>query len=881
MATNVANEMTDHSVLDNTNDAINGSEVDENTTSIARIMDGTSQVDFAGQNRVDFQSAAAHTTSREGIRILNLDNAAGAVHELLRLEWDPGDGGNMTDNSSGIGIQFVLPDSADNQDVYARIDTMCIDDSTTSEDGELSFKLVKAGTLTEVATLASTTGLTVGVDDTGYDVKFFGASAGAYMEWDESADQLRIMGASADATTSTGKLLLATSLTNINANDVLGKIDFQAPHEAGGTDSITVAASIQAIAQGTFAADLNATDLIFYTGHSEAATEKIRITSQGEIGIGGANYGTDGQVLTSGGAGAAPAWETPTVGDITGVTAGNGLSGGGTSGGVTLALDLSELTDTAIANGDYIVFTDATDSAATVKGDLADVATLFAGTGLTASSSVISIDAAQTVINSLLATDIKIGEDDQTKIDFGTANEIAFVANNSTAMYITSTGGVVHGHTDAVFNSGMELIKSAGYAAFDISVHSTTDAEMGQIRFRKSASATVDGDGVATADGESFGQIAAMGTRSTPAYAFSASIDFEQDGSAGATAAPGRILFKTAAGGSANAEVMRIDSSKQVKITGTSNQLKIADASNNGTIGYSSRAFNFVDTTSGNTWMKIGDGSANGAVYIGDTANGNMTNGLTINQGAADNEILTLQSSTDVDHGITSLTEADTFGLFKKASAANGGLRIEGLTDASGTPLYFRAVSNGEPSATKSTSASGQNYFQPLIKDGGTDTTFPGSNRNCMVITGASGQTKFIFDADGDSHQDVGTAWTNFDSEPDAMICRSVAHVMSPQQTVNKGTSESILVRSQFDDWARDHRADLIRTGLIQEMSPEDHANGERPLMNMTQLARLHNGAIWQTHTEVQQMKEDFVEALDQRDTKIALLEQRLNRLEN
>jgi hypothetical protein len=32
--------------------------------------------------------------------------------------------------------------------------------------------------------------VTVGVDDTGYDVKFFGATAGAYMLWDESADDL-------------------------------------------------------------------------------------------------------------------------------------------------------------------------------------------------------------------------------------------------------------------------------------------------------------------------------------------------------------------------------------------------------------------------------------------------------------------------------------------------------------------------------------------------------------------------------------------------------------------------------------------------------------------------------------------------------------------
>ena len=156
--------------------------------------------------------------------------------------------------------------------------------------------------------------VTVGVDDTGHDVKFFGAAAGAYMLYDQSCDQLEIRGASADATTSTGKLLLSTSLTNVNANDVIGSINFQAPAEAGGTDAIAIAAGIRAVAQATFTCAVNSTDLIFYTGHSEAATEKFRFTSQGEIGIGGANYGNDGQVLTSGGAGAAPAWECGGVG---------------------------------------------------------------------------------------------------------------------------------------------------------------------------------------------------------------------------------------------------------------------------------------------------------------------------------------------------------------------------------------------------------------------------------------------------------------------------------------------------------------------------------------------------------------------------------------
>ena len=192
---------------------------------------------------------------------------------------------------------------------------------------------VAGGTL--AAGAVSTTGaLTVGVDDTGHDVKFFGAAAGAYMLYDQSCDQLEIRGASADATTSTGKLLLSTSLTNVNANDVIGSINFQAPAEAGGTDAIAIAAGIRAVAQATFTCAVNATDLIFYTGHSEAATEKFRFTSQGEIGIGGANYGTDGQVLTSGGAGAAAAWEAvPSGASIaTGTYTGNDAATQGITG---------------------------------------------------------------------------------------------------------------------------------------------------------------------------------------------------------------------------------------------------------------------------------------------------------------------------------------------------------------------------------------------------------------------------------------------------------------------------------------------------------------------------------------------------------------------
>ena len=276
-------------------------------------------------------------------------------------------------------------------------------DATT--DFTIGDTVVTDGIITDtsglsVAAATTVTGaFTVGVDDTGHDVKFFGASAGAYMMYDQSEDQLILIGPSADAAGSSGKLLLGTSQTDVRANDILGQIDFKAPAETG-TDAITVAASIKAIAQDTFSASVNATDMLFYTGHSEAATEKFRITSQGELGIGGATYGSSGDVLTSGGAGAAPTWATPTVGDITGVTAGVGLSGGGNSGALTITLDLSELSTVTPANGDFFSTLDS-DGANEQKTSTTALATLFAGTGLTASSSVIGVDAAQTQITSV------------------------------------------------------------------------------------------------------------------------------------------------------------------------------------------------------------------------------------------------------------------------------------------------------------------------------------------------------------------------------------------------------------------------------------------------------------------------------------------------
>jgi len=77
--------------------------------------------------------------------------------------------------------------------------------------------------------------LTVGVDGTGLDVKFFGATSGAYMLWDESADDLILAGAAglsvAAATTLTG---LATLTAGIDAAVIFAGIETIA---AGGTST--------------------------------------------------------------------------------------------------------------------------------------------------------------------------------------------------------------------------------------------------------------------------------------------------------------------------------------------------------------------------------------------------------------------------------------------------------------------------------------------------------------------------------------------------------------------------------------------------------------------------------------------------------------------
>jgi len=137
---------------------------------------------------------------------------------------------------------------------------------------------------------------------------------------------------------------------DIIADEVIGTINFTAG-DSGGTDAILTAAGISAIAEDTFAADNNATKLSFKTAASEAAAEKMSLSSGGNLDvtgdITGATLNADGD--TAAGDNAA-----------IGYTSAEGLilTGQGSTSDVTLKNDADGTVFTVPTGTDDILFPD-------------------------------------------------------------------------------------------------------------------------------------------------------------------------------------------------------------------------------------------------------------------------------------------------------------------------------------------------------------------------------------------------------------------------------------------------------------------------------------------------------------------------------------------
>lgn len=239
-----------------------------------------------------------------------------------------------------------------------------------------------------------------------------------------------------------------------------------------------------------------------------------------------------------------------------------------------------------------------------------------------------------------------------------------------------------------------------------------------------------------------------------------------------------------------------------------------------------------------------------GIVGIGATSNAGMTTGITIRQGASDDQVLAFGSS-DVAHGMTDHAETDLFGTITKAQGTSGGLTITGLKDADGAAgyaLYLKGFLGEAADTTHDATGVGAVIIEGAVKSG-TGVTSVGANGNVLVVQNA-GSTKFIVDAEGDLFAD-GSDVTVYDEYDDAALLRTYELAR-----VNAKRAGGYLL-AKGDEFIKYNEQTLVDLGILGAPLREGG------LTNITRLQKLQSGAIWQGAENVRALRELVASLVD------------------
>jgi hypothetical protein len=200
------------------------------TTTITAVLDEDNMASDSATALATQQSIKAYVDSQVGTvdtlaEILAIGNTTGGTDIVA----------STTDKVQFRDAAIYINSSVDGQlDIVADTEIQ-IAATTVDVNGALdvSGTALVTGVLTTTAATVSNGGgqfngaINVGVDDTGYDVKFFGATAGAYMLWDESADDLILGGAAGLSVNSTALVtgvLTTTAATVFNGGFAAGGV---------------------------------------------------------------------------------------------------------------------------------------------------------------------------------------------------------------------------------------------------------------------------------------------------------------------------------------------------------------------------------------------------------------------------------------------------------------------------------------------------------------------------------------------------------------------------------------------------------------------------------------------------------------------------------
>jgi len=250
--------------------------------------------------------------------------------------------------------------------------------------------------------------------------------------------------------------------------------------------------------------------------------------------------------------------------------------------------------------------------------------------------------------------------------------------------------------------------------------------------------------------------------------------------------------------------------------------------------------FTISGSTAVTTLAIVDDEIASG----GETAPDVGTGGLTLNQGASDNNILTFKSS-DVAHGFTALQETDTYGTFGKGSGTDGGLTLQGFHEGQGFGVQIIAHCKSAGYTASNTAGYGHLDLIARGTNGSTSDAALEDNENCMSVRNG-GNVKFIVKGNGEIYSDV-TANT-FDTYEDAQLVRAF--------DLSKGEKAKGLINSKFDKYIKYNHETLADADLVgrEEDGTPNH------FVNVTGMQRLHNGAIWQQYEKHQRLAEAVYE---------------------
>ena len=403
-----------------------------------------------------------------------------------------------------------------------------------------------------------------------------------------------------------------------------------------------------------------------------------------------------------------------------------------------------------------------------------------------------------------------------------------------------------------------------------------------QLTFLKSGSATIGGSGI-VGSADAVVQIGGYADDGTDYASAVGLIQISMDGTPGANDTPGKFTISlTPDGSQAVAEVFRITNAGHVNISGTTNESWDNDyialqVGSNGSVmsteaaGASSNTFlnnnaywdgsnwKYQDTdeasqiwmTGGKftvrlansgtadtniTWSDFLDISSTGMVGINEDA-GEGTIALNINQAGNDDEFFVAKSS-DVAHGMTTYTEADTFFSLTKDNSATGGVIIWAYSEGNaGLILHARP---GHIQTTDDSNALAAVTLKAQQWDGGTDVIACPATGNIMAVTDGT-TTRFIVKGNGALHATNVTSGqldgTALDGEDDIGLIRLF------ERTVHNDLG---IIMSKWDEQLNVHEEDLRRVGVFK---------GD--FYCLQRMDSLLGGGVWKNHCDIQDLREN------------------------